>query len=197
MRSTSPPKSAWPGVSTMLIRVSSPVVGCSHSTDVHLARMVIPRSFSRSFESIARSSTRWLSRNVPDWRNNWSTSVVLPWSTWAMIAILRRALDIKKAFAKGRRCWAGVLWGLAQAVPEMREWAARAFAHPRRECPVGRAHSVFCALRQAVVLMETGKCCGRKVLWPEMLAVCAQPWPISPGYCVLTRMIGEFREWNG
>ena len=59
------------------------------STDVHLARMVIPRSFSRSVESIARSSTRWLSRKVPDWRNSWSTSVVLPWSTWAMIATLR------------------------------------------------------------------------------------------------------------
>ena len=52
--------------------------GGVHSTLVGLARMVIPRSFSRSFESIARSSTRWLSRNVPDWRNNWSTSVVLP-----------------------------------------------------------------------------------------------------------------------
>ena len=49
-----------------------------HSTEVHLARMVIPRSFSRSFESIARSSTRWLSRKVPDWRKSWSTSVVLP-----------------------------------------------------------------------------------------------------------------------
>jgi hypothetical protein len=29
-----------------------------HSTEVHLARMVMPRSFSRSFESIARSATR-------------------------------------------------------------------------------------------------------------------------------------------
>jgi polyphenol oxidase len=34
-----------------------------------LARMVMPRSFSRSLESIARSSTRWLSRKVPDWRS--------------------------------------------------------------------------------------------------------------------------------
>ena len=32
----------------------------------------------------------WLARNVPDWRSSWSTSVVLPWSTWAMIAMLRR-----------------------------------------------------------------------------------------------------------
>ena len=44
MRSTSPPKSAWPGVSTMLIRVSF------QSTEVALARMVMPRSFSMSFE---------------------------------------------------------------------------------------------------------------------------------------------------
>ena len=40
MRSTSPPKSAWPGVSTMLMRVSF------QSTEVALARMVMPRSFS-------------------------------------------------------------------------------------------------------------------------------------------------------
>jgi hypothetical protein len=26
---------------------------------------------------------------VPDWRSSWSTSVVLPWSTWAMMAMLR------------------------------------------------------------------------------------------------------------
>ncbi len=52
MRSTSPPKSAWPGVSTMLMRVPF------HSTEVHLAMIVMPRSFSRSFESITRSATR-------------------------------------------------------------------------------------------------------------------------------------------
>ena len=38
MRSTSPPKSAWPGVSTMLMRVSF------QTTEVALARMVMPRS---------------------------------------------------------------------------------------------------------------------------------------------------------
>ena len=56
---------------------------------VFLARMVIPRSFSRSLLSITRSSTCWLARKVPDWRKSWSTSVVLPWSTWAMMAMLR------------------------------------------------------------------------------------------------------------
>src|SRR6266481_5960912 len=51
--------------------------------------MVMPRSRSRSFESMTRSATVSLSRNVPLWRSMASTSVVLPWSTWAMIAILR------------------------------------------------------------------------------------------------------------
>ena len=83
MRSTSPPKSAWPGVSTMLMRVPF------QSTEVHLARMVMPRSRSRSLESMARSATCWLSRNVPDCFSRRSTSVVLPWSTCAMIAMLR------------------------------------------------------------------------------------------------------------
>ncbi len=56
IRSTSPPKSAWPGVSMMLIRVS-PASPC-HSTEVHLARMVMPRSRSWSLESMARSTVR-------------------------------------------------------------------------------------------------------------------------------------------
>ena len=84
MRSTSPPKSTWPGVSTMLMRVSF------HTTEVALARMVMPRSFSRSVESMARSATRWLSRTEPDCLRSASTNVVLPWSTCAMIAIFRR-----------------------------------------------------------------------------------------------------------
>ncbi len=83
MRSTSPPKSEWPGVSTMLILVSA------QRTDRFLARMVIPRSRSSGLESITRSCTCWFSRKVPAWRSMWSTSVVLPWSTWAMMAMLR------------------------------------------------------------------------------------------------------------
>src|SRR5437879_4966771 len=52
--------------------------------------MVMPRSRSRSFESITRSSMCSCAANVPDWASSLSTSVVLPWSTWAMIAMLRR-----------------------------------------------------------------------------------------------------------
>ena len=52
----------------------------------------MPRSRSRGLESIARVGTFWFSRKTPDWRNIWSTSVVLPWSTWAMMAMLRMSM---------------------------------------------------------------------------------------------------------
>lgn len=83
IRSTSPPKSAWPGVSMMLIFVPL------YMTDVFLDRMVIPRSFSRALESMTRSSTCSLVRKVPLCLSSASTSVVLPWSTWAIMATLR------------------------------------------------------------------------------------------------------------
>src|SRR5262249_8695654 len=79
-----PRKPAWPGVSRSLVRVPC------HVSEVTLARMVMPRSRSRSLESSARSATRWFSRNAPDCCSSRSTSVVLPWSTWAMIATLRK-----------------------------------------------------------------------------------------------------------
>ena len=110
MRSTSPPKSAWPGVSTMLMRVPR------QTTEVHLARMVMPRSRSRSLRSSARSATTWWSRNEPDWLSSLSTRVVLPWSTWAMIAMLRISMGawnagmlrrthsgVRRADARGNR----------------------------------------------------------------------------------------------
>jgi hypothetical protein len=82
-RSTSPPKSAWPGVSTMLIRVPFQVMA------VNFARMVMPRSRSRSFESMAQSATTSPGRKEPAWCRKPSTRVVLPWSTWAMMAMFR------------------------------------------------------------------------------------------------------------
>src|SRR5436305_2403746 len=85
-RSTSPPKSAWPGVSTMLIFTSP------HCTATFLARMVIPFSRSRSPESRTRSATSWFSRKAPDCQSMASTRVVLPWSTWATMATLRRSV---------------------------------------------------------------------------------------------------------
>ena len=81
IRSTSPPKSACPGVSTMLIFTPLCI------TEVFFARMVIPLSRSSGLESITRSATFWFSRKIWLCLSIASTNVVLPWSTWAMIAI--------------------------------------------------------------------------------------------------------------
>src|SRR6478752_1868326 len=84
-RSTSPPKSAWPGVSTMLSLTPSWWIA------VFLARMVIPFSRSRSIESMTRSATSWPLRKAPVCHSILSTSVVLPWSTWATMAMFLRS----------------------------------------------------------------------------------------------------------
>src|SRR5690349_24457913 len=60
-------------------------------TAVFLARIVMPFSRSRSIESMTRSATSWFWRKAPDCQSMASTSVVLPWSTWATIATLRRS----------------------------------------------------------------------------------------------------------
>jgi len=80
-RSTSPPKSACPGVSTMFIFTPS------YITDVFLERIVIPLSFSISPESIILSDTCSFSLNTWLCFNKASTNVVFPWSTCAIIAI--------------------------------------------------------------------------------------------------------------
>src|SRR5579875_1965016 len=71
-RSTSPLKSEWPGVSTMLMRTPF------HRIEAFLAIMVIPRSRSSAKESMTRSSICSLGRKAPDCRSNASTRVVLP-----------------------------------------------------------------------------------------------------------------------
>jgi hypothetical protein len=57
-RSTSPPKSAWPGVSTTL-RMTSGTSGSPvrYLIAMFLARIVMPFSRSRSMESMTRSAT--------------------------------------------------------------------------------------------------------------------------------------------
>jgi len=49
----------------------------------------MPRSRSSAFESITRSGAALRASSVPDCFRSWSTSVVLPWSTCAMMATLR------------------------------------------------------------------------------------------------------------
>src|SRR5271155_5629214 len=61
--------------------------------------MVMPRSRSRSFESMTRSVNASFARKVPDWRSMASTRVVLPWSTWAMMAMLK--IGFWASFAAG------------------------------------------------------------------------------------------------
>src|SRR3990172_5735390 len=78
--------------------------------------MVIPRSRSRSIESMTRSTSASFARNVPVWRSMASTKVVLPWSTWAMIARLRRSVRTAER-------WVSVVWGMAEAYPFSRQIA--------------------------------------------------------------------------
>src|SRR5215472_13836829 len=58
--------------------------------------MVMPRSRSSSFESMTRSTMASLARNAPLWRSIASTKVVFPWSTWAIIAMLRISIPAEK-----------------------------------------------------------------------------------------------------
>ena len=85
-------------------RVDDVDAGVLPDDEVTLARMVMPRSRSRSFESMARSATRWLSRNAPDCFRSTSTRVVLPWSTWAMIAMLRKFMPSRAFLNIMLRC---------------------------------------------------------------------------------------------
>ena len=161
MRSTSPPKSAWPGVSTMLMRVSF------QTTEVALARMVMPRSFSRSFESMARSSTRWLSRNEPDCDRSLSTSVVLPWSTWAMMAMLRKRMGHRKSESARLAGRAGQGHSAARHIGEKagaRKGFGRPQAFPRASPATTRCsrHGVRSRCLPANIddREETGSACG-------------------------------------
>jgi hypothetical protein len=57
----------------------------------------MPFSRSRSPESSTRSATFALARNAPDCHSIASTSVVLPWSTCATMATLRRSSRVAMA----------------------------------------------------------------------------------------------------
>src|SRR6185312_8898312 len=63
-----------------------------HVIAVFLARIVMPRSRSSGFESSAHSCTTSPRRNAPACLRRPSTSVVLPWSTWATMAMFLTSL---------------------------------------------------------------------------------------------------------
>jgi hypothetical protein len=101
-------------------------------------RIVMPRSFSISFESMTRSLTCWFSRKVPDWRSSWSTRVVLPWSTWAMMAMFRMARDM--GLDTGSTCKPEILARLCAsqhgrgALPAVLRFAPDTFLRSSRTC---------------------------------------------------------------
>ena len=162
MRSTSPPKSACPGVSTMLMRASC------HSTEVTLARMVMPRSRSMSLESMARSATRSFSRNWPDCFSRQSTSVVLPWSTCAMIAMLRRIFVIKACLCLCARDG----WGRGL-------WPAVGRNNDRQSVDVGWQGFRKAETGARIALgFDASQCCGQR---PETQGLCsiAQGWLLT------------------
>src|SRR5690606_23755614 len=66
-------------------------------------RIVILRSFSMSLLAITRSGTTARASRVPDCLRSWSTRVVLPWSTWATMAMLRRRSTALAGMRKARR----------------------------------------------------------------------------------------------
>ena len=63
----------------------------------------MPFSRSRSPESMTRSATSWFSLNEPDCQSIASTSVVLPWSTCATMATLRRSSRWARVFDTARQ----------------------------------------------------------------------------------------------
>src|SRR5262249_29567173 len=118
-----------------------------------LARIVMPRSRSMSLESMMRSPRRSWAAKVPDCLSRQSTRVVLPWSTCAMMAMLRigRFMSVRRRLrsrdgrlaagggekrgAKGSRS--------ARRMPPGRSAAARgdsAAAYPDAQSPHRHTH---------------------------------------------------------
>src|SRR5437762_7915305 len=102
---------------------------------VFLAMIVMPFSRSRSIESMIRSGTDSFARKRPDCQSMASTRVVLPWSTWAMIAMFRMfsRCCILPSYHAGVRRELHVIVRSAHgpaSLPEMRT-AARATLSPR------------------------------------------------------------------
>mmetsp|Transcript_43264 Transcript_43264/g.139438 ORF Transcript_43264/g.139438 Transcript_43264/m.139438 type:complete len:209 (-) Transcript_43264:30-656(-) len=126
-RSTSPPKSACPGVSTMLTLVPP------YSMAAFLARIVMPRSRSWSFESISRSSLSIEPEMACADCSIASTRDVLPWSTWATIAMLR--MSERTPLPAG---------AAATAASDAEIWA-----RPRERRPAARGRAAATAARAA------------------------------------------------
>src|SRR4051812_36821415 len=60
--------------------------------------------------------------NTPDWLSMASTSVVLPWSTWAMMATLR--MSVRAGMGRSRVAGVRRRWALAGLVVAAFAWSA-------------------------------------------------------------------------
>src|SRR5215510_12662082 len=114
----------------------------------------MPFSRSRSMESMTRSATSWCAPKEPVWRSMASTRVVMPWSTWATIATLRRLetaaradMELLDSFggrcpARGRRAERGILPAGRAGGARAEEPGAvgRARRHEHRDEEAGEHH---------------------------------------------------------
>jgi len=90
LRSTSPPKSAWPGVSDDIERIPS------NSTEVCFARIVMPFSRSRSPGQSEPPTKTWLEPGTPlRLTQHRVDQGGLPWSTWATMATFRMSARVR------------------------------------------------------------------------------------------------------
>ena len=84
---TSPPKSTWPGVSIRLMRYSTPPTSCTIETLAAL--MVMPLACSSSSKSMNSCLPARSMEIMPEPPSRLSDKVVLPWSMWAQMPMLR------------------------------------------------------------------------------------------------------------
>src|SRR4051812_25657586 len=106
----------------------------------------MPFSRSRSIESSTRSATSWLAQNAPDCHSIASTSVVLPWSTWATIATLRRS-SRRAGMASslgGRPLGSG--WAVRRSAAAQRGLGLRPVLYGRRRAVPARGRGQILAL---------------------------------------------------
>src|SRR5271157_2226917 len=130
---------------------------------VFLARMVMPRSRSSSLESITRSTWASLARKVPLWLSMASTRVVLPWSTCAMMAILRRLLLKTTVLPVGGTACNQANGGLRNRYSQFTIRAEKAFTTEARRARRGREMNQFgVAIGFTSILLLLGAAVGQQ-----------------------------------
>ena len=138
----------------------------------------MPFSRSRSFESMTRSTSSSLARNMPAWRSMKSTRVVLPWSTWATMATFRI-------------CSRGIIWESLSKRPGLIVASGTAIPQvdpPRSGVACARARHCHVVCFEAVSgeHRDAGGAMADVILFvddePEVLAVLRRIFTAADGY---------------